>query len=104
MGLFDFLDSVPFVKKEKIVYTYFDSISELRQGNSVKLSGVVVGTVADVGLEDAKVKVSLRVKKDSEVRTDSVASIRSISLLGTNYVNLTFGQGPKVEQFGVLTQ
>ncbi|MGH7885169.1 MAG: MlaD family protein [Thermodesulfobacteriota bacterium] len=102
LGLFDFLDSIPFVKKEKLIFTYFDRISELREGNSVKLSGVVVGKVSNVTLENGRVKVFLRVKKNSEVRKDSVASIRSISLLGTNYVSLTFGKGPVTEAYDVL--
>lgn len=102
LGLFDFLDSVPIVKNEKVVYTYFNKISELREGNSVKVSGVVVGKVSDVTLEDGKVKVHLRVKRDSEVRKDSVATVRSISLLGTNYVSLTFGEGPRAEPGDVL--
>lgn len=102
LGLFDFLDSIPLVKNEKVVYTYFDKISELREGNSVKVAGVVVGKVSDVTLEDGKVKVHLRVKRDSEVRKDSVATVRSISLLGTNYVSLTFGEGPIAEAGDVL--
>lgn len=102
LGLFDFLDSIPFVKKEKLIFTYFDRISELREGNSVKLSGVVVGKVSNVTLENGRVKVFMRVKRDSEVRKDSVASIRSISLLGTNYLSLTFGEGPRAEPYDVL--
>lgn len=87
----DFLGDIPFLSNNKTVYTYFDSLGELRQGNPVKMEGLIIGKVSSIKLEGRQLKVSMDVKKDAPVKTDSIASIQIASLLGTSYVNLTFG-------------
>jgi len=87
----DFLGDIPFFSNNKTVYTYFDSLGELRQGNPVKMEGLIIGKVSSIKLEGRQLKVSMDVKKDAPVKTDSIASIQIASLLGTSYVNLTFG-------------
>ena len=87
----DFLGDIPFYSSDKTVYTYFDSLGELREGNPVKMEGLIIGKVSSIELEDRQLKVSMDVKKDAPIKTDSVASIQIASLLGTSYVNLTFG-------------
>ena len=87
----DFLGDIPFFSNNKTVYTYFDSLGELRQGNPVKMEGLIIGKVSSIKLEDRQLKVSMDVKKDAPVKADSIASIQVASLLGTSYVNLTFG-------------
>jgi len=87
----DFLGDIPFFSNNKTVYTYFDSLGELRQGNPVKMEGLIIGKVSSIKLEDRQLKVSMDVKIDAPVKTDSIASIQIASLLGTSYVNITFG-------------
>jgi len=87
----DFLGDIPFYSNTKSVYTYFDSLGELREGNPVKMEGLIVGKVSSIELENRQLKVSMKVKKDAPVKTDSIASIQMASLLGSSYVNLTFG-------------
>jgi len=87
----DFLGDIPFFSNNKTVYTYFDSLGELRKGNPVKMEGLIIGKVSSIKLEDRQLKVSMDVKKDAPVKTDSIASIQIASLLGTSYVNITFG-------------
>ena len=87
----DFLGKVPFFSNTKTVYTYFDSIGELREGNPVKLEGLVIGKVSDIKLEQQRLRVDMDIQKDAPVKDDSVASIALTSLLGTSYINLTFG-------------
>jgi phospholipid/cholesterol/gamma-HCH transport system substrate-binding protein len=82
------------------VYTYFDSLGELRKGNPVKLEGLVIGRVSDIRLDDRKLKVAMEIKQDAPVKNDSVASIQLTSLLGTSYVNVTFGSAESAENFG----
>ncbi len=69
----------------------FDSVSELKEGAPVKLAGVPVGEVRDVRIEGGKVVVTMRVRPDAGIRTDSRATIRFAGLLGQNYVSLSFG-------------
>ncbi|MGI9554234.1 MAG: MlaD family protein [Thermodesulfobacteriota bacterium] len=98
--IMDFLGDIPFYSDSKTVYTYFDTLGELREGNPVKLEGLVIGDVSDIKLEDRKLKVSMEVNKDAPVKNDSIASIQLTSLLGTSYVNLTFGTAASADNYG----
>lgn len=89
--LMDFLGEMPLRSNTKSVYTYFDSVGELKQGSQVKLQGLVIGKVSSIELENGRLKVAMDVRKTAPVRSDSAASIQLGSLLGTSYVNLTFG-------------
>jgi phospholipid/cholesterol/gamma-HCH transport system substrate-binding protein len=57
----------------------------------VRLAGVDVGTVRDIQVIGARVEVTVRVKPGTPIKTDSIATIKLTSLLGTNFVDLTFG-------------
>jgi phospholipid/cholesterol/gamma-HCH transport system substrate-binding protein len=71
--------------------TSFKSIPGLKIGDPVRLAGVDVGTVRDIRVIGARVEVVMRVKSGTPVKTDSVATIKLTSLLGTNFVDITFG-------------
>lgn len=71
--------------------TSFKSIPGLKLGDPVRLAGVGVGTVRDIRVIGARVEVVMRVKPGTPVKTDSIATIKLTSLLGTNFVDLTFG-------------
>ena len=74
--------------------TSFKSIPGLKLGDPVRLAGVDVGTVRDIRVIGARVEVVMRVKPGTPVKTDSIATIKLTSLLGTNFVDLTFGSPP----------
>jgi len=57
----------------------------------VKMAGVEIGRVQDIQLVDQKVKVKMKVRRDAEVRVDSVATIQFTGLVGQNYVTISFG-------------
>jgi len=71
--------------------TSFKSIPGLKVGDPVRLAGVDVGTVRDIRVIGARVEVTLRVKPGTPIKTDSIATIKLTSLLGTNFVDMTFG-------------
>ncbi|MBI4839742.1 MAG: MCE family protein [candidate division NC10 bacterium] len=71
--------------------TSFKAIPGLKLGDPVRLAGVDVGTVRDIRVIGARVEVVMRVKPGTPVKTDSIATIKLTSLLGTNFVDLTFG-------------
>jgi phospholipid/cholesterol/gamma-HCH transport system substrate-binding protein len=72
---------------------YFKAIQDLKAGDRVKMAGVEVGRVEDIKLDETnnKVLVTMKVKKDVVVRTDSVATVKFTGLLGQNFVALDFG-------------
>ena len=91
LAVFDFVGDLPFFGSDYRLRTYFQSIDELRVGNPVKLEGYAVGKITKIRLADRKIEVEMTVAKDSGIKTDSVATIRLTSLLGTSYINLSFG-------------
>lgn len=91
LAVFEFIGEIPFLTKGYSLRSYFKSVGELREGNPVKLQGVEVGKVSKIKIVDGKIEVKMELKEEAPVKKDSVASIRLTSLLGTSYVNLTFG-------------
>ncbi|MGH7801796.1 MAG: MlaD family protein [Thermodesulfobacteriota bacterium] len=89
--IFEFIAGIPIFTKEYSFKTYFKSVGELKEGNTVKLSGVEVGKISKIKIVDGKIEVTLKVKKGTPVKNDSLATIKLTSLLGTSYINLTFG-------------
>jgi phospholipid/cholesterol/gamma-HCH transport system substrate-binding protein len=71
----------------------FNTVQELKVGDRVKMAGVEVGRIEDIRLEEDsnKVKVTMKLKKGTIVRTDSVAAIKFTGLLGQNFVAVSFG-------------
>src|SRR4030065_1472788 len=89
--IFEFIAGIPIFTKEYSLKTYFKSVGELKEGNPVKLSGVEVGKISKIKIVDGKIEVTLKVKKGTPVKNDSLATIKLTSLLGTSYINLAFG-------------
>jgi phospholipid/cholesterol/gamma-HCH transport system substrate-binding protein len=85
----------------------FNSIQDLKEGDRVKMAGVEVGRVEKITLDETnnKVVVTMKLRKNIPVRTDSVASVKFTGLLGQNFVALEFGKpgSPAAEPGTVLT-
>jgi phospholipid/cholesterol/gamma-HCH transport system substrate-binding protein len=75
------------------LFARFDNVQDLKVGDRVKMAGVEVGRVERIGLDETnnKVRVTLKMRKNVIVRTDSVATIRFTGLMGQNFVSLDFG-------------
>lgn len=73
------------------VHGLFSDVHELQVGAPVKKAGVPIGQVAAVGLEGDRVKVTLRIEDEAELRTDTVARIEFKGLLGENFISVGFG-------------
>ncbi len=94
----------PFEKK--IYYkTYLSSVTGLKIGDSVRLAGVDVGKISDIKVLANKVEVDFEVQKGTVVKTDTVASLSMSSLLGGQFLGLSFGspQAPPLPPGGVVT-
>jgi phospholipid/cholesterol/gamma-HCH transport system substrate-binding protein len=75
------------------VNALFDSAQELKLGDRVKLAGVEVGKVESITLTNSKVMVIMKLRANTPVKTDTVASIKYAGLMGQNFVALDFGSG-----------
>src|SRR5207248_5626790 len=71
----------------------------------VKMGGVEVGRVEEIGLTNNKVRVTMKIYKNKPVKTDSTAKVTFTGLLGQNFVEVTFGSpGAPVAQPGLVLQ
>jgi phospholipid/cholesterol/gamma-HCH transport system substrate-binding protein len=85
-----------FFKPGYRVHADFKSVQELKKGDLVKMAGVEIGRVDDIGLENEKVRVTMKIKnrvnkRDVDLKTDSKAMIKFTGLLGQNFVAIDFG-------------
>jgi phospholipid/cholesterol/gamma-HCH transport system substrate-binding protein len=83
----------------------FDTVQELKVGDSVKMAGVEIGRVEKIALADGKVAVTLKLQPDAIVKTDSQATIKFAGLMGQNFVSVSFGSpdAPRVVDGTMLT-
>ena len=74
-------------------YTVFDEAYNLSEDAQVKLYKADIGKVESVKLEGDKVKVELAILKDyaHRIKTDSVATVESPTLIGSEYVSIKPG-------------
>lgn len=73
------------------VSALFETVQELKVGDSVKMAGVEVGRVEKIALENNKVRVTMKLNSGTVVKTDSQAGIRFTGLMGQNFVAIDFG-------------
>lgn len=73
------------------VHALFDTVQELKVGDSVKMAGVEIGRVEKIVLSDSKVEVTMKLHPEAFVKTDSHATIKFAGLMGQNFVAIDFG-------------
>lgn len=79
------------------LYSYFENLDGLVVGAPVRLSGLDIGTVADVEFptsikeQKARVTLSIKAKYLARIRHDSRAAIGSKGLLGDKLIDITAG-------------
>jgi phospholipid/cholesterol/gamma-HCH transport system substrate-binding protein len=88
----------------------FKTVQELKKGDLVKMAGVEIGRVDDIGLANEKVRVTMKIKKENnkrpiELKTDSKATIKFTGLLGQNFVAIEFGSpnAPRAVEGAILS-
>jgi phospholipid/cholesterol/gamma-HCH transport system substrate-binding protein len=75
------------------LYALFNTVQDLKEGDRVKMAGVEVGRVERISLEETnnKVMVTMKIRSNVQVKTDSIATVKFTGLLGQNFVGLDFG-------------
>ncbi|MGE2722129.1 MCE family protein [Mycolicibacterium celeriflavum] len=72
----------------------FTDVSDLKPGDSVRVSGIRVGTVHDVSLQpDNMVVVTFDAASDIVLTTGTKAAVRYLNLVGDRYLELLDGPG-----------
>jgi phospholipid/cholesterol/gamma-HCH transport system substrate-binding protein len=82
------------------VNALFRNVQDLKVGDRVKMAGVEIGRVQDISLTNNRVKVSMKLLRNAEVKTDSTATVKFTGLLGQNFVSIDFGSpgAPRAEE------
>jgi phospholipid/cholesterol/gamma-HCH transport system substrate-binding protein len=86
-------------QKNYRLHALFNTAHELKVGDRVKMAGVEIGKIEDIKLANNKVDVTMKLRADAAVKTDSVATIRFAGLMGQNFVSIEFGSpdAPRLE-------
>ena len=97
-GIFFISGQVGFFSRRYTLKAYTSEAGGLREGAQVRLAGVAVGNLKRIQIspypERARaVELVMAVARtfQDQIRTDSIASIETVGLLGESYVNLTRG-------------
>lgn len=69
----------------------FSSVTGLRKDTPIEISGVQVGKVDDIRLEDYKAVVTISIRNDIEIQEDAIASVQSKGILGEKYISISPG-------------
>ena len=103
MGIF-FISGQVGLSRRYTLKTYLSNAAGLREGAQVRLAGVAVGNVQTVQISpypDASraVEIVMKVARSyrGNIRTDSIASIDTVGLLGEAYVDITRGNPNQAE-------
>ncbi|MDI1251472.1 MAG: MlaD family protein [Lacunisphaera sp.] len=69
----------------------FANLKGLKTGDEVRMAGVKVGAVQLTRLAPNRVEALLTIEPGVQIPADAVASVEQSSLLGSNYLGVTFG-------------
>src|SRR6185436_629942 len=73
------------------LHALFNNVQELKVGDRVKMAGVEIGRVEEIQIADQQVKVTMKIRKKSQVKVNSTATIKFTGLMGQNFVSVDFG-------------
>jgi phospholipid/cholesterol/gamma-HCH transport system substrate-binding protein len=82
-------DKIPFVNGTSDYSAYFAEAGGIKPGSDVRVSGVGVGRVSDIHLARTKVLVNFTVREDVELGDRTEAAIKTETVLGTKFLELT---------------
>ncbi|HWA26677.1 MAG TPA: MlaD family protein, partial [Lacunisphaera sp.] len=80
-----------FKKEGYTLIAGFANLKGLKTGDEIRMAGVKIGTVETTRLAAHRVEAVLAIEPGTKIPTDAVASVEQSSLLGSNYLGVTFG-------------
>ncbi|MDD5099943.1 MAG: outer membrane lipid asymmetry maintenance protein MlaD [Syntrophales bacterium] len=85
----------------------FTTVTGLRTGSLVYISGIEVGRVEKLAMDQEKQKalVELRIRNDIKIHDDAIASIKTEGLIGDMYISVDpGGAGELLKPGGTITE
>jgi phospholipid/cholesterol/gamma-HCH transport system substrate-binding protein len=89
------------------LFARFTTVTGLRAGSLVYISGIEVGRVEKLAMDQEKQKalVELRIRNDIKIHDDAIASIKTEGLIGDMYVSIDpGGAGEPLKPGGTITE
>jgi phospholipid/cholesterol/gamma-HCH transport system substrate-binding protein len=72
----------------RMVTFYTDDAASVRPGDTVRIAGIVVGTVKDLSLEPNQIRVRASVDRDAFIGDQSQVQVRMLTVVGGYYVTI----------------
>ena len=82
-------DRIPFIKGTSDYSAFFAESGGIKSGSDVRVSGLSVGRVTSIDLDGMKVRVGFTVRDDIELGDRSEAAIKTETVLGNKFLELT---------------
>jgi phospholipid/cholesterol/gamma-HCH transport system substrate-binding protein len=89
------------------LFARFTTVTGLRTGSLVYISGIEVGRVEKLTMdqENQKALVEIRIRKDIKIYDDAIASIKTEGLIGDMYLSIDpGGGGTQLQPGGTITE
>lgn len=88
------LGEVPWLADSRsyLLYGEFNNISGVKAGADIQISGVKVGTVKELALNDQSFAVvAMQLNREIKVPVDSIASVKSQGIIGDKFIQISLG-------------
>ncbi|OGR87231.1 MAG: hypothetical protein A3A86_05210 [Elusimicrobia bacterium RIFCSPLOWO2_01_FULL_60_11] len=97
------LSDITFKKSYKLHFI-FDDIGNLKDKSAIKMSGVEIGKIRGIKLENGKAKVTAYINADVPVYANARVKVQATGIVGTQYLGLTPGtpEAPRLKDGDTL--
>lgn len=85
------LGNIGFGNKHYVLKAVFPTVAGLKNRAEVSMAGVSIGEVKDIRLKDDRAEVVMKIDKNVKLEDDSIASIKTMGIIGDKYVSITPG-------------
>ena len=101
----EMVGAADFFKGGYSITASFKNAQELKKGDAVKTAGVEIGRVESIELDSGRARISMKIQKKYEVKTDARAVIKFTGLMGNNFVSIEGGSpaAPRIESGSLET-
>jgi phospholipid/cholesterol/gamma-HCH transport system substrate-binding protein len=101
----EMVGAADFFKGGYTVTASFKNAQDLKKGDPVKTAGVEIGRVEGIELDAGRARVTLKIQKKYEIKTDARAVIKFTGLMGNNFVSIEGGStaAPRIESGSLET-
>jgi phospholipid/cholesterol/gamma-HCH transport system substrate-binding protein len=90
------IGDIRFSRKWQTYTVYFYEVGGLSEGDPVTISGLELGKVNSILLEDGRVRTDLLIEQGVVLRSDLSVEIQSIGLMGEKYIHILPGSEGEV--------